>query len=572
MQVVYRNRPPQKRTVRTRGKVYIEAKRTSGKPGKQPARQNATNTPSTLPMNQISNSPPPPYSSPVPRPQHVQQRPPQPMQQLPPPRLLSSGPPPSQMVPYGYQQPPDRSLLDFLQNHQTVNDLPDIVTRPIQMTLNGFEQWADWGNEYRYRPQGNGISDLIASKFDAVITSIDSESFSGDERELVIYPASDPAMRGGGWASRDVSRKANNAITSAVTGPRGTNYFAKASLYANSRLPPGMPDLKLYMPSYPLICLAAQYSQKVYTRPTGQEREAHVNADWRMGTKAMVLKSIPIDDMDAVVFAIRGSQTFMDWAVNLNSAPAAPTNFLDDEGNMCHSGFLAVARKMIRPVASRLRELLEHNPSRSTCSLIMTGHSAGGAVASLLYAHMMAESTRSELNMLTACFKRIHCITFGTPPVSLLPIAKSNNPRYKKSLFLSFINEGDPVPRADRAYVRSLLDLYISPAPGSSCLASLVPLARPRFKFRRKSQEANSAPSAPLPVWNVPLGSLSNAGRLVVLRASNNAGEDDVTAVVTTDQQLRGVVFGNPVMHMMKVYARRIEVLATKAVTAKVWG
>ena len=75
----------------------------------------------------------------------------------------------------------------------------------------------------------------------------------------------------------------------------------------------------------------------------------------------------------------------------------------DDSGNMCHSGFLSVARKMIRPVAARLRSLLEEDPSRASCSLLMTGHSAGGAVASLLYAHMMAEHVKSELNILTGC-------------------------------------------------------------------------------------------------------------------------------------------------------------------------
>lgn len=47
-----------------------------------------------------------------------------------------------------------------------------------------------------------------------------------------------------------------------------------------------------------------------------------------MGTKAMVMKSLPIDDMNCVVFAIRGSQTFMDWAVNLKSEPVAPVDFL----------------------------------------------------------------------------------------------------------------------------------------------------------------------------------------------------------------------------------------------------
>lgn len=82
------------------------------------------------------------------------------------------------------------------------------------------------------------------------------------------------------------------------------------------------------MPSYPLLCLAAQYSQRVYTKPSGKEREAHVDANWKMGTKAMVIKSVPVDDMNTIVFAIRGSQTFMDWAVNLNSAPVSPGDFL----------------------------------------------------------------------------------------------------------------------------------------------------------------------------------------------------------------------------------------------------
>ena len=42
----------------------------------------------------------------------------------------------------------------------------------------------------------------------------------------------------------------------------------------------------------------------------------------------MVIKSVPVDDMNTIVFAIRGSQTFMDWAVNLNSAPVSPGDFL----------------------------------------------------------------------------------------------------------------------------------------------------------------------------------------------------------------------------------------------------
>ena len=61
---------------------------------------------------------------------------------------------------------------------------------------------------------------------------------------------------------------------------------------------------------------------------------------------------------------------------------------------------------MVKPVAARLRALLDEDPGRSTCSLLMTGHSAGGAVASLLYAHMLAQDAKSELNILT-CFMNL---------------------------------------------------------------------------------------------------------------------------------------------------------------------
>jgi hypothetical protein len=42
-----------------------------------------------------------------------------------------------------------------------------------------------------------------------------------------------------------------------------------------------------------------------------------------------------------------------------------------------------------------------------------------------------------------------------------------------------------------------------------------------------------------------------------------------VQARLVTDEQLRGVIFGDPVCHMMKLYARRIEVLAMNAVVGR---
>ncbi|KAH0544914.1 hypothetical protein FGG08_000994 [Glutinoglossum americanum] len=432
----------------------------------------------------------------------------------------------------------------------STSNIPNMMASQAQYVNPGgdeqHQQAAECSN------QGAVLMDLISDKFDNVITLIDGENFSGDEKDLVVHENSTLGIRGGGvTGTRAMSRGANTAISTAVTS---TNYFAKANLYANSRLPQNLPPIRFYLPTYPLLCLAASYSQRVYVKPTSSERETHVNADWRMGTKAMVIKSVPIDNINTVVFAIRGSQTFMDWAVNLNSAPASPSGFLDDPGNLCHSGFLSVARKMVKPVAARLRS-----------------HSAGGAVASLLYAHMMARDVHSEMNFLTGCFKRIHCVTFGAPPVSLLPLQKPDAPQFKKSLFLSFINEGDPVPRADKAYVRSLIDLYAAPAPGQSCpILPLIPQPKPgRFFKKHKPMKTKLTHVTNSEVWEVPPTSLSNAGKLVVLRPSKPGSEQDVAVCVTTDEQLRGVVFGDPVKHMMKLYASRIETLATNAVLAR---
>ena len=300
----------------------------------------------------------------------------------------------------------------------------------------------------------------------------------------------------------------------------------------------------------------------------------------------------------------------------------------DDTGNLCHAGFLSVARKMIAPVAARLRQLLEENPRRASYSLLMTGHSAGGAIAALLYAHMLASSSAvsSELNTLTGCFKRVHCVTFGAPPVSLLPLQRpAGRPEFRKFMFLSFVNEGDPVARADKAYVKSLLELLAAPAPDPDD-ADPHPQHESRRCHRhnhhhhhrdRRSRSASSSPSSSSssfssssrhgggskssssrpkrprgPIWEVPPCTLSNAGRVVVLRSGALAEsqsrsrsrprqqqpraqsieerlDEGVVAQVVDDQLLRQVIWGDPVCHLMRFYAARIETLAVGAITVQ---
>ncbi|KAF2973203.1 hypothetical protein GQX73_g301 [Xylaria multiplex] len=485
-----------------------------------------------------------------------------------------------------------------------------------QIVDDGLPGWHAYGTQLIN--QGAALYDQISSKFNDVMTLIDRDKFLGDENELFTYQQPSHASssssaeeshrsavsKGSKGKKRRKSKdntkgQTSTAVASSITG----GYFAKVDLYVNSRLPLDLPAFRTIMTTYPLLCLAAQYAERVYKKPQGSERDALVEADWRTGTKAMYIKSVPMDHMGTIVFAIRGTATFMDWAVNLNTAPTAPTGFLDDTRNFCHAGFLLVARNMIAPVASRLRQLLEEDPGRCSHSLLITGHSAGGAIASLLYMHMLATSqaSSSELNLLTGCFKRIHCITFGSPPVSLFPLHTPHRHELRKSLFCSFINEGDPVTRADKAYVKSLLELFAAPAPTPTKSASPPPVNPPpkpgksqekkskstfafkpsELSIKSSSSTKGDTPTVQGPIWRVPPSTLSNAGQIVILRSINPNPKvkrtktveerltEGVVAQVASDEKLRGIIWGDPVCHVMKLYAARIEMLAVGAVTAK---
>ncbi|KAI1637562.1 Alpha/Beta hydrolase protein [Biscogniauxia mediterranea] len=505
-----------------------------------------------------------------------------------------------------------------------------------QIFDDGLSKWHGYGSQLLN--QSAAMCDQIYEKFNDVMTLIDRDRYVGNENDLFMYqaPAETPPPPVEGSKQLPTSRKGNGkkskkdapkGQTSAVaTSIISAGYFSKVDLYVNSKLPLDLLPLRLDFNVYPLLSLAARYSERVYEKPRGPERDAHIDANWKTGAKAMYIKSVSMDHMNTIVFAIRGTATFMDWAVNLNTAPTAPIGFLDDASNFCHAGFLSAARKMIAPVAARLRHLLQEDPRRCAYSLLIAGHSAGGAVASLLYMHMLATSkaAASELNHLTGCFKRVHCITFGAPPVSLLPLQKPPSPELRRSQFLSFVNEGDPVARADKAYVKSLLELFAAPppAPGgvpSKEAAALLPpppsskhgsgsgsiSSKPREKKSKtslaskasktsiksthshgsskssKSKQPPAPPPLPGPVWKVPASTLSNAGRIVVLRSGSpdakvkraktveeRLGEGAV-AQVASDEQLRGVIWGDPVCHVMRLYAGRVEELAIGAATAK---
>ncbi|TKA34125.1 hypothetical protein B0A50_00105 [Salinomyces thailandicus] len=412
--------------------------------------------------------------------------------------------------------------------------------------------------------QGAAFCDGIAANLMEIISKADGDAPVQDELERATREL-DMDDRRGGASSRSVGSSPERATAKGTKSPNNLVNFQKTWMYLNSRLPPYMAPWHVFLPTWTLVCRAAQASIDVYKRPTADERSYYTAADPKQGTKAMVVRSQPIDGRKLVTIAVRGSKwNLVDWTVNFAINPTEPFGFLDDPGNACHAGFLEVARAMLPTVAALLRQMVKDDSSIASGSLLFTGHSAGGAVASLLYAHMLARTVESELTVLAGLFRRVHCVTFGAPPVSLLPLQVPRRSPHDRNQFLSFINEGDLVVRADRAYLLSLIKLFTAPAPATKSNRSRL---RKKLTQEHLKGAAIGTPSGAAPYWPVPEALLSNAGHLVLLRETPYTANHAPEAVPISDQQLRNVVFGDPAMHPMVLYKRRVDQLAFAAVS-----
>lgn len=282
--------------------------------------------------------PPPSYAYPHPPQQHQHHRLQQQQQQQQPPIVVNQHYylVPSAQLKDGMQDPqqPNGCALTKMVLGSAINLTNQVMPGVLPALL---EEGQQGRNGTHLLNQSAAAVDQICDRFNDIMTLIDRERYCGNEKELFICQPSSNASSSdmgsrGQPASKPKKKKDRDHPKGQTTAVAATvisgNYFAKVELYANSRLPMNLPPLKLYIPTWPLLCLAAQYSERVYDKPRGKERDVQVDADQRTGAKAMVIKSVPMDHMNTIVFAIRGTSTFMDWAVNLNTAPTSPIGFL----------------------------------------------------------------------------------------------------------------------------------------------------------------------------------------------------------------------------------------------------
>lgn len=340
----------------------------------------------------------------------------------------------------------------------------------------------------------------------------------------------------------------------------------KAARFKNSRLPPQLPSFSTSLPTWSMVCRAVLASDDCYDSNSLTRRGTYTPANTSKDIKAMIIDDQLIDNSRVVIVSVRGTQfkSLSDWAVNKAAKPAKPIGFLDDEENACHAGFLQVAKAMVAQVAAQLQQ---HPASSERPSLLFTGHSAGGAVAALLYSHMLSISVNSDLTALTSQFPSINCVTFGAPPLSLTPLPTRD---HGSGIFLAFANEGDPVLRlSDAAYVKSLAKLMTASPPSSGTAAPKVKVVR-RSRGTHIVREIVSAPP-PLPweerpLWPTPPTPLTNAGDIVLLRDQENGS---AAASRVTPEDLGEVIFGDFAQHTTEMYIRRVKEVALAAMMGR---
>ena len=189
--------------------------------------------------------------------------------------------------------------------------------------------------------------------------------------------------------------------------------------------------------------------------------------------------------------------------------------------------------------------------------VMFTGHSAGGAVASLLYLRGLSNCTENS--------PRFSCITFGAPPtVSFSVNLHQASP--SKGLCLNIINEFDPVARADKAYILTVVnfirDIYGRPSISNessdfeSLASSTESIPSLHKGFSRSELDKKTWPISPAVFCHV-------GPRIVLRKRLEPQGITWIQAVEVSQAEFEKLIFWGVPVHKRARYAERVESLAS---------
>jgi hypothetical protein len=136
-----------------------------------------------------------------------------------------------------------------------------------------------------------------------------------------------------------------------------------------------------------LVKLAADMSKQVYDDKLKTTPEVVVHHFLRLKTdmKPTTISTVNHGNTKILVVAIRGTVTTDDWLLNVNGDPIVEKAL--DENFRWHQGFVRMALTMEKQIAKFVWDVASRNDQLE--QVVFTGHSAGGAIAQILYALSM---------------------------------------------------------------------------------------------------------------------------------------------------------------------------------------
>ncbi|KND89963.1 hypothetical protein TOPH_05342 [Tolypocladium ophioglossoides CBS 100239] len=277
---------------------------------------------------------------------------------------------------------------------------------------------------------------------------------------------------------------------------------------------------------------------------------------------------------NTLIVSVRGTASAADHMVNMNAEPEDASRVLGLPFRVdAHRGFLSCAKALLPSLPQEIARQLAADQRLS--HVVFTGHSAGGAVASLLFLHaayncLSRESPAAQPGEAPARRGRaaprpkISLATFGSAPVTSADVTARAGEQPSVGWMLAFVNEFDMVPRADQPYTRSIVDLY-----------------RTRYGLpcRWTAVGGESCPLSQALCWTLPEPSHQLVGEVILsrsaLRATRPTGDSasEVAApqaaslmfIKVARAAFHNLVFCEVGVHKRRVYLERMRFLATGA-------
>ncbi|KAH6891022.1 hypothetical protein B0T10DRAFT_484244 [Thelonectria olida] len=263
--------------------------------------------------------------------------------------------------------------------------------------------------------------------------------------------------------------------------------------------------------------------------------------------------------LPVLVVAIRGSASSMDHVVNVNEPPRDASHFIDpsvssNPGLLANATLLKQAEALSESVSQRI-QLYADARGQHPKHVLLTGHSAGGAVASLLFLHYISKSGLGKR-------ARFSCVTFGSPPSIAGPIDVSRyHSTNSATIAVNLVNEFDLMSRADSTYAMSLVNLARStygqrPIPldeGGSSSSSGTREPSPTLTRDLSASSRN--------VWPVPKLGCHHVGSRVVLMMRLDEDEIQLRAVEVPDSEFEKLLFCRMSVHNGVCYSERIQLI-----------